>query len=241
MPRATLNQIAICNMALTHLAVGKRIASLTEKSAEARACSNFYDQTKDEVLRDFAWPFATKTVTLALVEQQPTFEWGYAYRVPIDCLAARRILNGNISVAPFPNSFSAAGPYATPAARIMTAQTRIPYRLMADDSGELIYCDLAPVAPIPASSQALAQPGLPQLEYTFELDNPPFYPSDFSQALAFLLGAYIAGLVTGGDKFKRGDYCLKMYSWAIARAQANAGNEEQPDQLPDSEAIRDRR
>jgi hypothetical protein len=241
MPRATMDQVAICNMALNHLSVGKRIASFTEKSAEARLCASLYDQVKDEVLRDFAWPFATKTATLALVVQQPTFEWGYAYRVPVDCLAARRLLNGNISVTPFPNTFSTAGPYATPASRVLTAQTRIPYRIMSDDEGELIYCDLAPVAPIPATSQQLAQPGLPQLEYTFELDNPPFYPPDFSQALAFLLGAYMAGPLTGGDKFKRGEYCVKMYGWAIARAQANAGNEEQPDQLPDSEAIRERR
>jgi hypothetical protein len=240
MPRAVQDQVAIANMALMHLNVGKKIASLNEKSAPARACSQFYDQVKDEVLRDFAWPFATKTASLELVTQQPTVEWGYAYRVPVDCVFARRLLNGNISVAPFPNSFSGAGPYATPTARVLTAQTQIPFRLEADDQGGLVYTDLAPVAAIPATSTSLAQPALPQLEYTMEQDTPQFYPPDFAQAVALLLAVYIAPSITGGDKFKLGERALRLYQWAISRAWGNAGNEEQRDQLPDSEAIRAR-
>lgn len=240
MPKAVQSQVAICNLALHHLATGKQITSLTEKSEEARVCNVFYDQVKDEVLRDFAWPFATVTVTLELVQQQPTFEWGYSYRMPSDCLAARRILNGTLAVGPFPNTFNPLGPYPTPLGRVLTAQTRIPYRVMADASGGLIYTDIAPVAPVAATATTLASPGLPQLEYTAEQDTPQFYPADFSQAVAFLLASYIAPGLTAGDKFKVGDRALKMYTWAIARAQANAGNEEQADQLPESEAIRTR-
>lgn len=241
-PQSVSDQVSICNMALYHLAIGKKIASFNDKSPEARACSLFYDQVKDEVLRDFAWPFATLTVSLALVQQQPTYEWGYSYRLPNDCLAARRLLNGSLATFPVPSSFSSAGPpFQTPFSRILTAQTRIPYRIMADDQGGLIYTDLAPIAAVPASANALAQPALPQLEYTAEQDTPNFYAADFCQALAFLIGAYIGPQLTGGDKFKRAAYCLQMYQWAIARAQKNAGNEEQPDQLPESEAIRDRR
>ena len=112
-----------------------------------------------------------------------------------------------------------------PNSRILTAQTRIPYRIMADAEGGLIYCDLQPQPAVAATSTSLAQPAFPQLEYTAEQDTPNFYAPDFCQALAFLLGAYLGPQLTGGDKFKRGEYCLKMYQWAIARAQANAGNE----------------
>lgn len=240
MPRATLSQVSICNMALSHLSIGKVIASITEKSAEARACSAFYDQAKDEVLRDFAWPFATRTVTLALVAPQPTPEWAYSYRYPSDCLAARRLLNGSQSASPFPAGFSAPTTAPAPMGRVMTAQSRIPFRIQSDDAGLLIYTDIAPSAPIAATASALAQPGLPQLEYTIEADDPTRYPSDFSQAVAFLLASYIAPRVTGGDKFKLGQRALQLYQWAMPRASANAGNEEQADQLPDSEAIRAR-
>lgn len=225
-------------MSLRHLGVGKMIGSFTDASEEARACSFFYDQAKDEVLRDFQWPFATVTVSLALVQQQPTYEWGYSYRLPSDCLAARRILNANITNAPFPNTFSTVGPYPTPLARILTAQTRIPYRIMADADGGLIYTDQAPVPAVPASSSQLAAPALPMLEYTAEQDTPVFYPPDFSQALSLLLAVYIAPNLTAGDKFNVGQRALQLYQWAIRRAWANAGNEEQADQIPESEATR---
>jgi hypothetical protein len=240
MPQSVNDQISICNLALSHAAVGKTIASLTEKSAEARLCSLYYDTAKDQVLEAFAWPFATLTASLNMVQQQPTYEWAYSYRLPDDCLAPRRILNGQVNVTPFPDIFNNPMPYPTFSSRIMTAQNRIPYRIMADDQGGLLYTDCPPVAAIPATATALAQPQLPQLEYTAEQDTPQFYRAQFCQALSWLLGAYIAPALTGGDKFKREQICYQMFVNAIQVAQANAGNSEQPDQLPESEAVRSR-
>ena len=56
------SQVGICNMALSHLGQSKPISSITERSAAARACNRFYDTALEEVLRDFAWPFAKATV-----------------------------------------------------------------------------------------------------------------------------------------------------------------------------------
>lgn len=240
MPQSVNDQVSIANMSLAHAAVGKTIASLTEKSQEARLCALFYDTAKDQVLEAFAWPFATLTASLQLVQQQPTSEWGYSYRLPDDCLAARRLLNGSINAAPFPNLFDIPQTYPVPLARQLTAQSRIPYRIMADASGGLLYTDCPPVAAQPATATQLASPQLPQLEYTAEQDMPAFYRAQFCQALAFLLGGYIAGALTGGDKFGRGKYCLQMFVNAIQVAEANAANSEQPDQLPESEATRAR-
>lgn len=242
MPQAINDQISLSNMALGFLGTGKQIASFTEKSAEARACSLYYDTAKDEVLRAFAWPFATLTASLNLVAQNPTYEWGYAYRLPDDCLSARRILSATTQVAPFPSVFTdnLQAPYNPPLARIMTAQNRIPYRIMADASGGLLYCDIAPVAAIAATATTIAQPQIPQLEYTAEQDSPQFYAADFCMALSYRLASLIAPQLTSGDKFQRGEKAYQQYQIAIARAQANAGNEEQADQLPESEAIRAR-
>lgn len=112
----------ICNLALSHLGVGKEIANLeTEKSQEASACRRFYEITRDQVLRDFAWPFATKVATLALIEEDPNEEWAFSYRYPVDCLDVRKILSGT---------------------RNETQDTRVPYRISNDDSALCIYTDL---------------------------------------------------------------------------------------------------
>jgi hypothetical protein len=104
-------------MALAHLGVSTSIASLEERSAEARACNRFYPQIRDEVLRDFAWPFAGVIATLSLVAVNPTTEWGYSYEAPVDVLAVRRIPNG--------------------VSRVDTATTRVRFRML----GALLYTD----------------------------------------------------------------------------------------------------
>lgn len=115
------SKVAICNMALGALGVGDQIANLTtERSAEARACRIFYEETLKETLRDYAWPFATKIETLALVEEDPNDEWAYSYRYPTDCVMARRILSGQ---------------------RQDSRETRVPNKIIKDAEGQLILTD----------------------------------------------------------------------------------------------------
>lgn len=115
------SEIEICNMALAHIGVSIPIANLDEASKEAQACKLFYAQTRDAVLRDFAWPFAGRFVALALVEEDPTGEWAFSYRYPTDAHTIRRILN--------------------PATRNDSRQSRIPYRLANDAEGLVILTD----------------------------------------------------------------------------------------------------
>ncbi len=117
-----ISEVSICNMALRHIGISEVIAALTEKSKEAAACVAFYETTRDEVLRDFPWPFATKIVALAKVADIPTVEWAYSYRVPTDKIYFRRVLNG--------------------ASRFESPSTRVPFRITADDTGGLLYTDL---------------------------------------------------------------------------------------------------
>jgi hypothetical protein len=111
----------ICNIAISHLGIGTEIANIdTEDSEPARACRRFYDRCLETVLREFAWPFATRVINPALVEEDPTTEWGYSYRYPVDCLIMKKIQSG---------------------LRTDTSQSRAPYRIVGDDSGSLIYTD----------------------------------------------------------------------------------------------------
>jgi hypothetical protein len=112
----------ICNIALSHLNIGKEIAALdTEQSQEASACRRFYETALDATLRDFAWPFSSKIDVLALIEEDPNDEWAFSYRYPSDCLKVKRILSG---------------------VRVDTRQSRIEYKISRDDAGLIIFCDI---------------------------------------------------------------------------------------------------
>lgn len=112
----------IYNLALSHVAHGKEVGGLTERSDEQRTCTRFYEQARDTTLRAFNWPFATKIAALGLVEEDPNDEWGYSYQYPSDCLKVRRILSGT---------------------RVDTAATRVPYKIIDGTSGLLILTDQA--------------------------------------------------------------------------------------------------
>lgn len=111
---------SIANLALSHLGVGKAIASLSENSVAAIACNRFYDTALEATLRDHNWPFATKFEALALVSEEPNDEWHFSYRYPTDCLKVRRLLSGH---------------------RRDTRDTAVPYKIGQDDSGLLIFTD----------------------------------------------------------------------------------------------------
>lgn len=116
------SETEICNMALSHLGVGKEIANLdTEASQEASACRRFYDLARDATLRGFNWPFANVTTTLALVETDPNDEWAYSYRYPSDCLKLIKLLSGT---------------------RNDTRASRVPYKIAQDNSGKIILTDI---------------------------------------------------------------------------------------------------
>jgi hypothetical protein len=116
------SSLTICNKALSHLGIGKPIASLTENSAEAQACNLFYDEVLEVTLRDFEWPFATKYANLVLDESEPNDEWGFSYIYPTNCLAIRKILSG---------------------VRSDTEDTKVPYEIGQNGSGAVvIYTDL---------------------------------------------------------------------------------------------------
>jgi len=112
----------ICNLAVFHLGTGKEIANVeTENSQEANACRRYYEVARDEMLRDYPWPFASTTVALGLVEADPNDEWGYSYRYPANCVRIRRILGGE---------------------RNENRQEREPYKIGRDGTGSLIYTDM---------------------------------------------------------------------------------------------------
>jgi hypothetical protein len=115
-----MDDTALCNLALGRVGLTKLIGSTSEASAEARLCDRLLTQSRDWLLRRCVWPWATTVTTLPLVEENPTDEWGYAYRYPSDCLRLLRLL----------------GAGRVPA-------VAIPWKLSQDGAGRLVYCDVA--------------------------------------------------------------------------------------------------
>jgi len=198
----------ICNLALSHIGIGKEIAILeTEKSEEAAACRRFYDTAREITLRKFAWPFARKEAALGLIETltdtNADSEWTYSYRYPSDCIKAVRILSG---------------------VRKDTRQSRVPYKILSDMAGKIIYTDQLDA----------------ELEYTFRVEDESLYPPDFVMGFSYRLAGYISARLTKGDPFKIRVEVLQLFEFEITQARAAAGNEEQPEELPDAEFIRTR-
>lgn len=82
--------VEICNMALAKLGANM-ITSLADDSAEAIICNLFYEDIRDGLLREHAWNFAEKRVSLALLSTTPAFGFSLAYALPSDCVHARHL------------------------------------------------------------------------------------------------------------------------------------------------------
>jgi hypothetical protein len=100
------DEISIANRALSAIGTRTTIASLTENSPEARQCSIFLEEIRDELLRLAPWDCGKNTNTLSLIcaapgtpenptqgtttwqKGQPPPPWSYEYAYPTDCLRA---------------------------------------------------------------------------------------------------------------------------------------------------------
>lgn len=117
--------VSICNLALTNL--GKdNINALSEPSAEARACNQFYDLVRDQLLQGYPWRFAGKTAALAQLTNDKPGAWGYAYQRPTDCLKVRWVRPEYSATDPSPQS--------------LQEEIGNPYEI----EGQTIYCNLSP-------------------------------------------------------------------------------------------------
>ena len=210
-----LADVNICNMALRHLGISSVLANLqTDTGVNADACREFYSVNRDSVLEDFPYPFGVMTVALGLVASKPTVEWNYSYRYPSSCVMLKRIFSCN---TPFTS-------YYRNVSREDSVSSRIPYRIVRDAVGQLIYTDMINAT----------------MEYIFRETDVNRYPKKLIEAMAARLAFFIAPSVSKGDPFKLGVRAMTTYQSLIGKAQANQANQEIPDYPVESEFIRAR-
>jgi len=117
--------VSICNLALSN--IGKEnISDLSEPTAQARACNQFYEHTRDVLLQGYPWRIAGKTQSMAALANDKPGAWGFAYRRPNDCLKVRWVRREYSTDDPRPQS--------------LQQEISNPY----DIEGETFYCNLSP-------------------------------------------------------------------------------------------------
>ena len=81
--------VEICNMALIRVGAAK-IISLTDDSKGANLCNTYYEQTRDEICREYSWNCTLERQALAQLSEAPAFGYEYQYTLPTDpyCLRA---------------------------------------------------------------------------------------------------------------------------------------------------------
>ena len=106
----SFSAVQLCNLALSRIGVSQFVASFTESGTKAQLCNLHFDACRDAVLEAYPWPFATITADLALVTTAPSMDWGYAFRLPSDCLKPLRTLDAGRGLSsPFAISADSAG------------------------------------------------------------------------------------------------------------------------------------
>ena len=96
---STVEEVA--NLVLREIGYPRPISDIYEGSRASRAVLDIYSETRDEVLREHNWPFATRDLALAAVSgQTPPAGWLYEYAFPADCIRLRNLKPSSI---PNPN------------------------------------------------------------------------------------------------------------------------------------------
>lgn len=213
--------IQICNTALARLGIDQFIEDLTDRDARARACNQFYDQCRQEVIQDFPWNFARGYVQLAQLTTSPPPGFGYVYRYPSDCLQARVITDGCGYRLRDPFNHSA----LTWDSWSMWIGARATFEVFNDRD-------------VPGAKMIATDIPQAWLWYTVNADQPTSMTPLFRSALAWRLAAEIAGALRVDARLRAS--AQEAYQWAVSQAQASSLNESQPDRYPDSPSIQAR-
>lgn len=73
------------NIALRRVGVGS-ILSLSDGTEQAQSAGELFPIVRDSILRDHTWKFAKKQSALTQYATSPTYDYTFAYLLPVDCL-----------------------------------------------------------------------------------------------------------------------------------------------------------
>lgn len=209
--------VNICNIALGRIGIDQTIEDIDEGNTRARNCKLFYEQCRNQTLRDFAWNFATTAIALADVAGTPPPGWSYMYRYPIDC---ERLLDvGDASGIRTSLVTKVGNGSAWPA--YLGENQQQPFQVMADQvtTGRIIVTDVP----------------LAYAWYTKRVNDPNQFDSLFISALAWNIAGELALPLKASPALSVN--AMKMYNGQKSMAEAASLSEGQEDAPPQSPSI----
>lgn len=87
------SKVQIAKMALQHVGDRYDISSITEATPEAEQVNLLYDDTRDALLRQNPWVFATKYANPAVLAGTVPGNWTSMFVYPTDCIRLLGIVN----------------------------------------------------------------------------------------------------------------------------------------------------
>ena len=91
-----MTDIIICNMALSKAGITQPITSLSGTDVRSIQCNLYYANTRDEVLREYEWPFAVRVEEMCEVSTAEYNGWDYVYEYPENALKLTRIYSSGV-------------------------------------------------------------------------------------------------------------------------------------------------
>lgn len=177
----------VVNLALVRIGYKQRIGSIWDGSEAAKRALDIYAQTRDELLRQFDWGFAERTVSMVLIKQAPADgyvppnmwdptlhpapPWLFEVVYPADAIKIRSIQNIPLFVPDFDPQ-----PYQFSVSNDNTLA----------DPNKVVLCNVFP--------------GI--VTYTGQVTNPGDWENDFVESFASALGTRLAPLLSSLDDAK---------------------------------------
>ena len=191
----------ICNMALSHIGGRATVASITppDGSVEAGLCATFYDTARAEMIEPGSWRFTLARATLALLATNPSTVWTYAYTMPSDCMAPKRILRAGGTLTVFNQDVREYSPNDADSADF-------------EVEGDVLYTNEPDAV----------------LVYVRDITDTNKFTPTFTSALSYLLASYLAGPILKGNEGSRVGDAMRERAMALsdiaAAASANASS-----------------
>jgi len=87
------SKVQIAKLALQHIGDRYDISDITEATPEAEQVNLLFDDTRDALLRQHPWAFATKYTSPAALSGTAPGHWEYMFLYPTDCIRMLGIVN----------------------------------------------------------------------------------------------------------------------------------------------------
>jgi hypothetical protein len=206
---AVATEVELCNHALS-LIGESRISSLTEANERARICNLLYDQTRDELLASFEWPFAVERRALSAVDEENLTQWGYSYSLPPDYLKMLDVLDDESYRRVMSTGYGLGGHVSSTDMFYLNRRVATHEEPFYRIQGNRLYTDFSPC----------------YVRYIARVENPVLFPELFVTALAASLAAKVAPRLS--QNFQLAQTMMQYAGAAIVTAKAELTKDAQP-------------